>query len=283
MNKIKIPEREFLVKHLRELSQYSQSKKWFEWYAKVAIFKGLRTVKMLKEYKGYDSRLLDLGCGAGITLTFLAQAYERSVGCDIDRDAIEATRRILERVGVKASLVKYGGDRLPFRSNSFDIVTSIEVIEHAKDPEKMLSEIKRVLKPDGILHVTTANKWWPYEPHYKLLFLSYLPRSVANWYVRLSGRGEHYEDIKLPSYDGFRRMVGQYFLIEDVTLSMIKDYKKYSFDEERGFKVVIVGETLRILDKLKPLPVLKYVPVLVSVVLVRVSLGWLFICQPRRD
>ncbi|MDO8503215.1 MAG: class I SAM-dependent methyltransferase [bacterium] len=281
MSRLRVPKRSFLVHHLREHSQYSQSEDWIQWYADVAVQKGLRTVKMLGEYKGSFAKVLDVGSGVGITLSFIAQAFPNSTGCDIDKEAIRATRRILKEVGVKAPVIVYEGRRLPFSDNSFDIVTSIEVIEHVEDPDRMLREIWRVLKPDGILHITTANKWWPYEPHFKLLFLSYLPARLADLYVKLSGRGDHYEKIRLPSYDQFKRSINRYFDIEDVTLSLIENYKKYSFDKERGNKVRMVGEFLTILNKLDPSPPGHFSKI-VKWFLIRMSLGWLFICRPKK-
>lgn len=281
-NRLKIPKREFLVKHLSNFSQYNRLVGWIQWYADVAVHKGSRTVKMLKEYKGTEAKLLDVGCGIGITLSFLAQAFPKSVGCDIDQEAVRATKAILKEVGIKIPVIVYDGKILPFKDNSFDIITSVEVIEHAENPDLMLKEMRRVLKPNGILHITTANKWWPYEPHFKLFLLSYLPQGLANLYVRLSGRGESYEGIKLPRYREFRALVDRYFIVDDITLPMIKNYKKYSFDKERGIKVVIVGNFLRLFESLEAIPGLKQLSYATKWILTKVSLGWLFIGRPRK-
>lgn len=282
MGKTRVPKRKFLVKHMRRFSQYSNSASWINWYARVAVYKAVRTSKMLKEYQDTNIRLLDLGCGIGLTLSIVSQVFPNSVGCDIDRDAIKATKAILKEVGVKIPVILYDGKLLPFKDNSFDIVISIEVIEHAENPDLMLKEIRRILKPDGILHITTANKWWPREPHFKLFLLSYLPKNFADLYVRLSGKGEDYGGIKLPSYGKFRSMVDKYFIIEDITLHMIKNFEKYAFDKERGLKVILVGRLLQLLDRFETIPVFKYFPNVVKWILTRVSLGWLFIGRPRK-
>lgn len=282
MGRLKIPNKAFYIKHLSNFSQYSQSDSWMNWYADVAKFKGLRTARILKRYKKPDARLLDLGCGIGLTLSILAQEFPKSVGCDIDENAIAATRVIMKEVGLKIPLIIYDGRTLPFKDNSFDIVTSIEVIEHVKEPELMLREIKRILKSDGILHITTANKWWPYEPHFKLPFLSYLPEKLADFYVKLTKKGEDYQGIKLPSYEEFRNLVGNFFLIEDITLSTIENYQEFFLDKERGIKVVILGEFLKLLKKMDTLPILKFLPLMIKWFLLRISLGWLFIGRPKR-
>ena len=278
---MKIPTKEFYIGHLNNFAQYSQSRKWNVWYATVARHKALRTAQILGLYKNKDAKLLDLGCGIGLTLSILAQKFPNSVGCDIDKDMSRATNEVLREVGLKTPVIIYDGKKLPFKNNEFDIVASIEVIEHVQNPQQFLKEIFRVLKKDGVLHITTANKWWPYEPHFKLLFLSYLPESLADVYVRLSGRGESYHGIKLPSYGKFKGMLEKQFNVEDITLNIIREYKKYHFDQERGRKVILVGKFLQLLQGLDNTffsPVSNFV----REALLRVSLGWLFIARPRK-
>lgn len=280
---MKIPTKEFYINHLHKFAQYSNSKKWNLWYVNVAKHKGLRTVKILSEYKNSNSKLLDLGCGIGLTLSLLAQKFTNSFGCDIDKRALKATKEILDEVGIKIPLVVYNGGKLPFRDNTFDIVTFIEVIEHVQNPDQVLKEVQRVLKKDGILHITTANKWWPHEPHFKLFFLSYLPERWADLYVRLSGKGKSYHGIKLPSYGNFKRLIEKHFFVEDITLDMIENYRKYNFDKERGLKVVIVGEFLKFLRKIENVPLLNNLALVIRWLLLRVSLGWLFIGRPKKE
>lgn len=281
MDNLKVPKQDFYIKHLSEHNQYTYSQNWISWYSKVAKFKAIRTTQIVKLYKDKNAKLLDLGCGIGLTLSILAQEFHRSVGCDIDKEALIATEKILKKVGVKIPLLFYDGKKLPFKDNEFDVVTCIEVIEHVENPEHFLKEISRVLKKDGILHITTANKWWPYEPHFKLLFLSYLPENLANAYVKFSGKGKSYHGIKLPSYGRFKKMIGKYFKIEDLTLEIIENYHKYNFDKERGRKVKIVGECLRLLRNFD-IGILSPMILLIRRLLLRVSLGWLFIAQPKK-
>lgn len=281
MNKINIPTKKQFENHLLKYSQYSQSLSWVRWYAEVARHKGLRTVQILSKYKNKNAILLDLGCGIGMSLSILATYFHKTVGCDVSQDAINASRALLKKQNLSIPLKLYGGKKLPFADNSFDIVTAIEVIEHVENPKQFLNEIYRVLKKDGILHVTTANKWWPIEPHYKLLMLSYLPAKIADFYVKISGRGDSYSDIKLPSYDEFRKMVNKKFTIEDITLNLIENYKEYKFDQERGQKVVLVGKLLQFLSKYQKNIFLSNFIVFIKKILIRISLGWLFIAKPR--
>lgn len=279
---IKIPKIEFYVRHMQKYTQYSQNKNWIKWYANVAKYKGLRTIKILKQYKKNDAKVLDLGVGIGFTLSFLAQAFPNSIGCDVDNTAIKATEEILKVIKVSVPVVLYDGIKLPFADNSFDIVTAIEVVEHVDNRDFFLKEIKRVLKKDGILHITTANKWWPYEPHFKLLFLSYLPKKWADVYVRLLRRGDSYQNIGLPSYKSFRKMVGKYFKVKDITLQIIESYKDLEFDKERGKKVVLIGELLKFLNHHNNIKIVRSISIIIHWFLIRASLGWLFIAFPKK-
>lgn len=262
--------RSLALKHLKKYSQYAQNQDWSRWYSRVAPLKGERTAKILFDYKDRKAKLLDLGCGTGLTLGVLAKHFPDSTGCDIGEEEVKASKELLKILGIKSPVVFYDGKRLPFGDSTFDIVTSIEVIEHVSHPDMMVKEIRRVLKPDGILHITTANKWWPIEPHYHLPFLSYLPKNLANLYLKLSKKGLLY-DINLPSYGRFYREVNTYFNIEDITLKVIKKYKKYGLDKERGSLISFIGSMLNLTN----CKILDYI-------LVRLSLGWLFVAEPRK-
>ncbi len=278
---IKIPTRKEYRNHLIKYAQYAKSKDWVKWCSEIAGLRAMRIVTLLRDYKPKNAKVLDLGCGIGLTMSILAQEYKNCIGCDISKHSITATRSLLAKSGLRRKVCLYDGQRLPFRTGTFDVVTSLEVIEHADNPKVMLSEIARVLKKDGILVITTANKWWPYEPHFKLLFLSYLPTKLADLYVKLSGKGDSYENIKLPHYSEFKRVVGRNFKVEDVTLKVIKEYDKFSLDKERGFKVFLVGEFLKFIEKFEDTP-LSFVYKFIEWLIVRVSLGWIFLGRPKK-
>jgi 2-polyprenyl-3-methyl-5-hydroxy-6-metoxy-1,4-benzoquinol methylase len=63
---------------------------------------------------------------------------------------------------------------LPFPDEYFDVVVSNHVIEHVSDQQLHLSEIARVLKPNGVVYLATPNRLWPWEVHYRVLVLHYL-------------------------------------------------------------------------------------------------------------
>lgn len=102
----------------------------------------------------YGSRLqglvLDLGCGNQPYKSLLAHDAYVPVDIDIDR----------------RPMVVADAQWLPFRDESVDSVLCTEVIEHVREPSRVIAEIWRVLKPDGILLLTAPMSWGlHYEPH----------------------------------------------------------------------------------------------------------------------
>lgn len=274
-------------KQLREYINYYQpyatnNPGWAQWYATVAPIKAQRTVELLKKYKDRKSKVLDYGCGIGLSLYYLSKFYKDIIGIDVDPQNIEIARKQFKKLDCKAKLQLYDGKKLPYPNNTFDLVISMEVWEHAQNPDLMLAEIERVLKPDGILHVTTANKLWPIEPHYHLPFLSYLPYWLADLYVKATKRAPYYHDIHLPNYTEFKKSVEKYFKVDDVTFEMIANYKQYGLEKERGRKIIIIGSILGFIDKLKGRPFFSVIRTIVFGFLSHISLGWLLIARPKK-
>jgi 2-polyprenyl-3-methyl-5-hydroxy-6-metoxy-1,4-benzoquinol methylase len=99
-------------------------------------------------------RVLDLGCGAGVFTSILAQAGARPVGMEIAQAAL--TRARAEHPGLDFRLAPLEGP-LPAAEHSFEVVWGSELIEHVADTARWLSEVRRVLVPGGRLLLTTPN------------------------------------------------------------------------------------------------------------------------------
>lgn len=268
-----IPAFEQYYKHLKKYSKYMRPPEIIDWCAKISPSRTFRIVKILKELKGSKAKVLDLGCGTGLNTPSIAKHFPNTIACDVDPMFETATNDFLSSFDIKIPIIIYDGNKLPFKDDTFDIVNCVEVIEHAKNPDLLLSEIKRVLKPDGILHITSPNKYWPIEAHYKLPFLSYIPRKFADIYVRLFKKGEKFDGIYLiPSYKEFLYMLGKYFEVDDITFKVIKKYREYDLVKERGIIVVLLAWVLRIIGGNKFL----------NKLLSNLSIGWLVIGKVKK-
>jgi len=96
-------------------------------------------------------RILDVGCGDGVLLSLIGRG--QLYGVDPDQDSLEYAAG-----KVAAKLVKASAESLPFKSGFFDVVIATEIIEHLRQPEKLLGEAARVLKRGGRLILTTPVK-----------------------------------------------------------------------------------------------------------------------------
>ncbi|MDO8512145.1 MAG: methyltransferase domain-containing protein [bacterium] len=105
----------------------------------------------IKKHINKNSNVLDLGCGYnGDFLKYIETDLGAGTGVDISVNASNSPKIRLVRGNLE--------DQLCFAENVFDVVVSLANLEHLSNPEKMLKEIKRVLKPGGILLLTTPSK-----------------------------------------------------------------------------------------------------------------------------
>jgi ubiquinone/menaquinone biosynthesis C-methylase UbiE len=99
-------------------------------------------------------RLLDVGCGTGLFVERYLMTGGSALGLDISRGMIERAR--LRCPGSEFAVGT--ADTLPFADNSFDAVSSLLVFSYLKNPDLMLSEAYRVLRPGGTIAICTLGK-----------------------------------------------------------------------------------------------------------------------------
>jgi 2-polyprenyl-3-methyl-5-hydroxy-6-metoxy-1,4-benzoquinol methylase len=100
---------------------------------------------------------LDVGCGLGYGLDLLSIKAAEVSGIDVDEKAIAWCRsRDLGRNPRIADLRAYDGERLPYDDDSFDVVTSIDVIEHVPDYDRFVDELLRVARRAVV--ISTPNR-----------------------------------------------------------------------------------------------------------------------------
>lgn len=118
------------------------------------------------------ARVLDMGCGPGSFLSILGHMYPKvtAVGVDIAGPQIDfAHSRVSSLFAderIKFDRIEENSGKISYPDASFDVITCIEVIEHIHPyfVSKLLSEARRLLKPDGKLIITTPNyrSFWPF-------------------------------------------------------------------------------------------------------------------------
>jgi len=126
--------------------------------------------------------LLEVGVGSGGIAYYFANISEGQY--EVTAVDLVDSRCIFD--GYDFHLVD--GTSLPFENETFDVVISNHVIEHVGDccaQISHLNELGRILKKTGVGYLAVPNRWMLIEPHYKLVFLSWLPKICRSPYLRL--------------------------------------------------------------------------------------------------
>lgn len=103
------------------------------------------------------AEVLNLGSGPFFELAELNRLGRRFTICDIDARAIDLARRQWGDALAGADVAEEDGGPLPYDDASFDLVVSMDVIEHVRDPVEWTREVLRVMKPGAVLFLTTPN------------------------------------------------------------------------------------------------------------------------------
>lgn len=101
------------------------------------------------------SRVLDVACGIGYGSEVLSEAGHVVIGADVSYEALMSARTRSRRI------VQADARKVPIRSESIDAIVTFETIEHMAEPKRFVSEMARVLTPNGLLILSTP---WPDLP-----------------------------------------------------------------------------------------------------------------------
>lgn len=153
--------------------------------------------------KPSDMVVLDVGSGYGLYAEEFSKKVRKVIGVEPERDAYQAARK-----KTKHNLTFYNCKIEDFKTRArFDLVLSLTTLEHMSHQDASFTRIFTLLHKHGIIYLTAPNKLWPFENHYKLPFLSYLPLPIANIYLRMTGKGNSYEDSSFSrTYFGVQKL-----------------------------------------------------------------------------
>jgi 2-polyprenyl-3-methyl-5-hydroxy-6-metoxy-1,4-benzoquinol methylase len=132
------------------------------------------------------ARVLDVGAAQGVAVTAFKRRGFDVVGVEPWRPAIEVSRELARRTGVDTTILPGVAEELPFEDESFDFAHAYSVLEHVDDPDAVLRECHRVLKPGGGLFFSTTSAISPIQGEIARfpLFPWYPPRlqrAIMTW------------------------------------------------------------------------------------------------------
>jgi ubiquinone/menaquinone biosynthesis C-methylase UbiE len=174
-----------------ERQEYSEVSPW--WGEHV-----FRYNEVIRHMKGSE-KILDIACGNGYGTFILSGAVrEKVIGGDIEVKTVEQCRQTFTRQNLVYEVLD--ATKLPFGDETFDIVVSFETIEHTVQFEKMISELKRVLKSGGTFFVSTPNRLITSHDgviknpfHTQEWSLAELDPILGNYFTRRELFGQHFD------------------------------------------------------------------------------------------
>ncbi len=134
-----------------------------------------------------EDRVLDIGASGEVFLRYtLEDIYpypERITAGGYEFSEVESARRFYTR----PHYAVFDGCALPFPDRSFDLVFSNAVIEHILGPGRQAQFAREIMRVGKSWFVTTPNYWYPFESHYHLPLIQFMPRPVRREYNRFLG------------------------------------------------------------------------------------------------
>ena len=123
-----------------------------------------------------DKKIIDIGCGNGYLGKVLKEKKAVVHGCDISNDAVNQAEKELD----KAFQFDVSSNNFKKIEKKYDIIINTELIEHLLQPEKFLENLKKILKPDGFIVLTTPN-FLMWSNRIKMFFGKFEYRETGFW------------------------------------------------------------------------------------------------------
>ena len=171
-----------------------------------------------------DCAILEIGTGAG----YIAHELSKKAGSVASVDIVDDRK---EMNGYTYSVVD--DEELPFDDQSFDIVITNHVLEHVPDQERHLSEMRRVLRDGGLVYLASPNKWWLTDPHYKLPFISWLPRPISDKYLAVT-KGKKWDIYSVSRNKLHKLSKSSGFRLEDRFWDIIDNPVKFDMSQSKA-------------------------------------------------
>lgn len=215
--------------------------------------KANKTIIVLQDYLNstVNLNLLDIGSSTGIMTNEYSKHFKTVTAIDIDSKAIQYAKERFKTRNI--TFINSPIEEANFQPESFDVITCSHIYEHVPSSEILMEHIYNLLKPGGVCYFAAGNKFQIIEPHYKLPFLSYLPKKAADQYIKIFTNQEEYYE-KHYSLKNLKKLTSK-FKVVDYTLEIIKSPSKYSSTEmlkENTLKYIIINLLSKILYPIIP-------------------------------
>ena len=128
----------------------------------------------------------DIGCATGAQSMLWAELGHQAHGLDVNASLIEIARKRASDAGLSISFEIGSATDLPYSASSMDVVLIPELLEHVAEWQRCLEEAIRILKPGGLLYLSTTNSLCPVQQEFNLPMYSWYPRFLKRRYEKLA-------------------------------------------------------------------------------------------------
>lgn len=132
----------------------------------------------------YD--VLDIGCGAGTQAMLWAELGHRVHALDVNEALVTIGRQRALTKSLEVDFRVGTATKLPFASASADVILLPELLEHVAEWEACLAEAIRVVRPGGLVYLSTTSKLCPLQQEFTLPLYPWYPASLKRWCVKKS-------------------------------------------------------------------------------------------------
>ena len=176
---------------------HSSDERFYEYYAKASSskealqrFRSIRDCVLRTVERGgsaaHTLEVADIGCGAGSQCLLWAELGHHVHGLDVNEPLLNLARERSGRLNHAIDFRLGSATKLPWADESMDVCLLLELLEHVLDWQPCLEECRRVLRPHGILVLTTTNKLCPSQQEFNLPVYSWYPARLKRYFEHLS-------------------------------------------------------------------------------------------------
>lgn len=170
-------------------------------------------IKIVKTRTGKNSKdlsVLDVGSGRGEYAIEMTRKFKKVIGIEPCKDVFDCSKKIVPKEIKNIKFYNVGIENFNSKEK-FDVVVMLTIFEHLSDHKKSFNRIFNLLKENGIIYLTAPNKYWIFEQHYGLPFLSWLPLKISNKYLKYFRGVESFEDCSYSKgYQGMKKFFDKY-------------------------------------------------------------------------
>jgi 2-polyprenyl-3-methyl-5-hydroxy-6-metoxy-1,4-benzoquinol methylase len=175
---------------------HSSHDRFYEYYAEVsqseATFQRFAAIRaMILRVMGEQStthplEVADIGCGAGTQCLVWAELGHMVHGLDVNEPLLALAKERAINAGVGIDFRVGSATELPWANESMDVCLVPELLEHVVAWKTCLDECMRILRPGGILFISTTNKLCPRQQEFDLPFYSWYPAPLKRYCEHLA-------------------------------------------------------------------------------------------------